>query len=513
MKLSVNGTESADAKPARTPEVGKAYYLYATWNGTDLVFADKDFTVPQTGTKISIADLRANYVADGTYAEDHFIEGEVVLNAENGNVNALAAYVADETAGISFFFTFGDDVVTDAPLGAKVRINLEGATWDSYNGLIQLKSLSTSTAVEILEPTATTPLEPRVVTIQELLDGNYQSELVQVNNVQFKNVPATYGSNPDLIDNNAIEINVRSSSGATFKDENVPEGNGPFIGVVGMFYNAQLHVRETADLADMTGPRYVPPFINVNPFSLTFEKEAGSETIAVTANVAWTATSDAAWATISPANGTNDGAIAVSVEANTGADARTATITITDGDVATTVNVTQAGASETFATDLFFSEYIEGSSNNKYLEIYNGTGVDVDLADYQVELYSNGRLESAGASKEVILSSLQLVLKHGEVIVLKHSSANLGYSGAHDSSVCNFNGNDAIVLRKLSTGDYVDIIGRIGEQTKWSADGDLRTTDRTLIRKPSVRGGVTVNPTEGFPTLASEGIGYPVDTA
>ena len=26
------------------------------------------------------------------------------------------------------------------------------------------------------------------------------------------------------------------------------------------------------------------------------------------------------------------------------------------------------------ATDLFISEYAEGSSNNKYIEIYNGTG-------------------------------------------------------------------------------------------------------------------------------------------
>ncbi|HEY9494676.1 MAG TPA: hypothetical protein VIR15_07480, partial [Intrasporangium sp.] len=31
-------------------------------------------------------------------------------------------------------------------------------------------------------------------------------------------------------------------------------------------------------------------------------------------------------------------------------------------------------------TELFFSEYIEGSSNNKALEIYNGTGAPVNLA-------------------------------------------------------------------------------------------------------------------------------------
>ncbi len=42
--------------------------------------------------------------------------------------------------------------------------------------------------------------------------------------------------------------------------------------------------------------------------------------------------------------------------------------------------------------DLFFSEYIEGSSNNKALEIYNGTASEIDLAagGYNIQMYSNG---------------------------------------------------------------------------------------------------------------------------
>ena len=39
---------------------------------------------------------------------------------------------------------------------------------------------------------------------------------------------------------------------------------------------------------------------------------------------------------------------------------------------------------------LFFSEYAEGSSNNKYLEIYNGDDHDVDLGDYSVSTCANG---------------------------------------------------------------------------------------------------------------------------
>ena len=41
------------------------------------------------------------------------------------------------------------------------------------------------------------------------------------------------------------------------------------------------------------------------------------------------------------------------------------------------------------ATDLFFSEYAEGSSDNKYLEIFNGTGNDIDLSLYAISSCSN----------------------------------------------------------------------------------------------------------------------------
>ncbi|HJM33138.1 MAG TPA: c-type cytochrome domain-containing protein, partial [Candidatus Marinimicrobia bacterium] len=51
------------------------------------------------------------------------------------------------------------------------------------------------------------------------------------------------------------------------------------------------------------------------------------------------------------------------------------------------------GALETTAvdvTDLFFSEYAEGSSNNKYLEIYNSSDASVDLSAYSISTCSNG---------------------------------------------------------------------------------------------------------------------------
>ncbi len=162
------------------------------------------------------------------------------------------------------------------------------------------------------------------------------------------------------------------------------------------------------------------------------------------------------------------------------------------------------------ATDLFFSEYIEGSSNNKYLEIYNGTGADVTLTDYSIELYANGG--SSPNNTEDFSSGFPATLANGEVIVLENSSASIYEGTAYSSSVCNFNGDDALVLKK--DGVIIDIIGNIGcdPGSEWS-DGENNTEDQTLIRNIDICGGITVDPAScTFPTLDSEWTGYPQDT-
>lgn len=153
----------------------------------------------------------------------------------------------------------------------------------------------------------------------------------------------------------------------------------------------------------------------------------------------------------------------------------------------------------THATDLFFSEYIEGSSNNKYIEIYNGTGNTVDLSNYKLSSYANG---SPTAGTEVQLTG---VLLDGQTKVYKNSGATI-YSGtAENNSALNYNGNDAIALIKISTGAYVDIIGSIGHDpgTAWTS-GSFSTADKTLRRKATVTSGLTVNPATSFPTLSTE---------
>jgi len=53
-----------------------------------------------------------------------------------------------------------------------------------------------------------------------------------------------------------------------------------------------------------------------------------------------------------------------------------------------TINATTSAAAT--ATELLFSEYIEGSSNNKALEIANLTGTAINLSTYSIKKQTNG---------------------------------------------------------------------------------------------------------------------------
>ncbi|GAP71325.1 serine/threonine kinase [Candidatus Symbiothrix dinenymphae] len=95
------------------------------------------------------------------------------------------------------------------------------------------------------------------------------------------------------------------------------------------------------------------PSLTLDKTSISVTKEAGTYSIAVTSNDAWTATSGAAWCTLSPTSGTSNGTITVNVTENTTTDSRSATITVTSGSLTQQVTVTQAASA---APDNNFTE-------------------------------------------------------------------------------------------------------------------------------------------------------------
>ncbi|MEJ2416457.1 MAG: ExeM/NucH family extracellular endonuclease [Exilibacterium sp.] len=159
------------------------------------------------------------------------------------------------------------------------------------------------------------------------------------------------------------------------------------------------------------------------------------------------------------------------------------------------------------AEDLYFSEYIEGSSYNKALEIYNGTDTDIDLSAYSVAIYFNG---STTAGNSI---SLNGTLAAGDVFVLAHTSADTEMLTVADqtSGRVSFNGDDAVALVKTENGAAVDVIGQIGVDpgSEWGS-GDTGTQNNTLRRLESLSDGRT-NGTDEFDPI-QEWQGFSQDT-
>ncbi len=164
-----------------------------------------------------------------------------------------------------------------------------------------------------------------------------------------------------------------------------------------------------------------------------------------------------------------------------------------------------AAASLPASATLYFSEYIEGSSNNKALEIYNSSANSVALAGHKVEIYFNGS-NSAG-----LTINLTGTIPAQGVFVLAHGSANatiLANANQTNSSGW-YNGDDAIVLKNGNT--ILDSIGQIGVDpgSEWGT-GFTSTADNTLRRKTTITQGDT-NTSNAFDP-ASEWEGYAQDT-
>ncbi len=152
-------------------------------------------------------------------------------------------------------------------------------------------------------------------------------------------------------------------------------------------------------------------------------------------------------------------------------------------------------------TALFFSEYVEGSSSNKAVEIFNGTEASIDLAGYEIRIYRNGGSEF---DRQIALSG---TLAAGDVFVVAHSAAS--FEADLKTGSLDFNGDDGVALVQNDT--IIDFIGdTLGDPgAQWGA-GEVSTQDHTLRRKSQVTAG-NADPANAFDP-ATEWDGFPKDT-
>lgn len=147
------------------------------------------------------------------------------------------------------------------------------------------------------------------------------------------------------------------------------------------------------------------------------------------------------------------------------------------------------------ATKLFFSEYLEGESNNKALEVANLTADPIDLSSYSIARQSNGGLNGDDwdwdmplegfinandvyvivneAAQEHSSSKTQAARDAGDYLIEVADSIRVHDGDTNFGAPINFNGNDPVGLFK--NGELIDIIGTYnGGATNFAKDINIR---------------------------------------
>ncbi|BAO56277.1 endonuclease [Nonlabens marinus] len=150
------------------------------------------------------------------------------------------------------------------------------------------------------------------------------------------------------------------------------------------------------------------------------------------------------------------------------------------------------------ADELFISEYVEGTSFNKAIEIANFTGSPVDLSAYSLQKDGNG---SGNWQNNTPLSG---TLATGQVFVIANSQADQALQDKSDvlagnGAALDYNGNDPVGLFK--NGTLIDIVGTFG-----AGSNVVFGENKTLVRKPEI-----ANPNVNF-NLTAEWNSFPVNT-
>jgi Leucine-rich repeat (LRR) protein len=116
------------------------------------------------------------------------------------------------------------------------------------------------------------------------------------------------------------------------------------------------------------------PVLSVDATEINIPATATDSTIAITSNLAWTATCSETWCTVTPASGNGSDAITLSVTENPTMEARTAIVTLEAGDLTCNITVAQNAAAdaELTVTPTYRITYLQVSAQK--IVIYWGDG-------------------------------------------------------------------------------------------------------------------------------------------
>lgn len=193
-----------------------------------------------SGDKIKISDLQTLFAGGTDVAPNGYIEGVVISDYAQGNINNRNLVVQGESAGIIVRLGAQHSI----PLGEAVQVSTNGASLSEFNGGLQINVDNFA----VVKNGAGTLPEPRVTTIAELLNNfqAWESTLVKVVGAQLSG-GSTFGSVNKITDSSG-SIETFTFNTAAFADDPAPTGSVEVTGIVSEYNDMQITFRSKDDV-------------------------------------------------------------------------------------------------------------------------------------------------------------------------------------------------------------------------------------------------------------------------
>lgn len=352
-----------------------------------------------------------------TITEEIVLKGLITANDASGNIDKKI-YIEDGTGAMGFFIYPPTGLLADHyKVGQEIEVNMKGLVVTAYGGAKQIaatneggknktKAIELADFQGLAEITNTTIASvPRKIVFIGDLDDQYINELVEVANVEFVDAGQHFtvdGKHTNRIITSADDkkLIVRTRGSANFATDIIPSGKVNLVGIVDSFNgDLQLLLRTKEDIITDGGEIPTDPEtgVSVDKATLSFGKDAGSQTVNLKASSNWTISSDAAWLTVTANSGNGDATLSVNVAMNSGS-ARTGKLTIQSGSHQAIITVNQASGEtsqpgveqvvflETFGTNTGAKIDVKFDEFDAYTKFTAGNGIVVSNKGSRADL-------------------------------------------------------------------------------------------------------------------------------
>jgi hypothetical protein len=409
----------------------------------------------------TVYEVRSGAIPDGTPVS---MEGLVVTAVAARGFYAQQATGTPDFAGVdnSGIFVFTSDPPT---VSRGDTFDVVSATAGEFGGADQLTSPMITVTASGMEPA------PLTVATTDIATGGARASALYAVLVRVEDVTVT-SANPDGVDDfGEYEVDGLRVDDEMYLTEPDPIVSDEFAAIIGplgfSFANTKIRPRDAADVIFATF-QLTPRDVTVTP--------GGSVTLTALVPVAPLTDTDVPLL-FAPSD-LLVGPLFITIPAGSNSASQVFTARATEGmgtvegvymfEMAS-VNVTIADVAGT----LLLTEYIEGASNDKALELT--ARIPVDLSTCELRRYTNG----STTPNTIALTGM---LAAGASYVLCHSSISDASGCDTMTSQVNHNGNDAYEV--VCGGMLVDSFGQVGDDpgTAWTGGG-LETANYVLRRQ------------------------------